>query len=355
MTRQHFVALDGLRGVAALLVMAHHIGLLSGYPQIAPLGFLAVDLFFVLSGFVIAQAYEPRFAGGPDGQGMGAGRFMLIRLVRLYPLIFLGLLLGAGWSLVAGDGAFNAVSAVNFLILPVLVGAATFPFDTPVWSLFFEIFANAAHVTLLRRLGKAALALVALASGALLIAAMIHFATPSLGWEPRTFVVGFARVGFSYVAGILLYRFVRGREVGEWRVPLIVPIALLVAVLHGPLPPLWVVERGAVIIFLVFPAIVVVAIHQRPTGRWAATMAWLGQLSFPLYAIHLPIVTFAARLIVNQPAAARLPLWILFVFVIVATALALERRVDLPLRRWLGKRLVDRGAGLAPSATLSRG
>ena len=69
-------------------------------------------------------------------------------------------------------------------------------------------------------------------------------------------------------------------------------------------------------------------------------MTWLGQLSFPLDAIHLPIVTFAARLIVNQPAAARLPLWILFVFVIVAAALALERRVDLPLRQWLGRRMI---------------
>ena len=69
-------------------------------------------------------------------------------------------------------------------------------------------------------------------------------------------------------------------------------------------------------------------------------MTWLGQLSFPFDAIHLPIVTFAARLIVNQPAAAQLPLWILFVFVIVAAALALERRVDLPLRQWLGRRMI---------------
>lgn len=347
MTRQHFVALDGLRGIAALLVMAHHIGLASGYPQIAPLGFLAVDLFFVLSGFVIAQAYEPRFADGPVGKGMGAGRFMAIRLVRLYPLIFLGLLLGASWSLIAGDGNFNAGSAINFLLLPTLLGGATmtFAFDTPVWSLAFEIVANFAHATLLWRIGRAGLAVIALLSGAALLAAMIHFASPSLGWETRTFVVGFFRIGFSYVVGILLYRIVRGGAVGEWRVPLIVPIIVLIAVLHGPLPPLWAVERGAVITFLVFPAIVVVAIHQRPTGRWAAAMTWLGQLSFPLYAIHLPIVTFAARLIVNQPAAAQLPLWILFVFVIVAAALALERRVDLPLRRWLRPRLVERGGG----------
>lgn len=94
MTRQHFIALDGLRGIAALLVVAHHIGLASGYPEIAPLGFLVVAPFFVLSGFVIAQAYELRFANGPVGKGIGAGRFMAIRLVRLYPLIFLGLLRG---------------------------------------------------------------------------------------------------------------------------------------------------------------------------------------------------------------------------------------------------------------------
>ena len=127
----------------------------------------------------------------------------------------------------------------------MLLGGATmtFAFDTPVWSLAFEIVANFAHATLLWRIGRAVLAVIALLSGAALLAAMIHFASPSLGWETRTFVAGFFRIGFSYVVKILLYRIVWGGAVGEWRVPLIVPIVVLIVVLHGPLPPLWAVER----------------------------------------------------------------------------------------------------------------
>ena len=343
--RQHFLALDGLRGVAALLVMTYHISLANGYRQIAPLGFLAVDLFFLLSGFVIAKSYEQRFEAG-----LGVGRFMLLRLLRVYPLIFLGLLLGAAWSLIVGDGSFNALSAINFLILPVFFARTLFPFDGPVWSLLFELFANLAHVTILRRLGAIALLLVALSSGALLMTAMIHFSSASLGSDPNTFIAGFARVGFSYVTGIILYRRIRSREVSEWRVPLIVPIALLIGVLHGPPASFWAIERSAGIIFIIFPAILVISIHQRPTGRWATAMTWLGRLSFPLYAIHLPIVIFAAPLIADQPQATRLPLWILFVFLIGAAALTLEQRIDLPLRRWLGGWL-SKGDFVSPQAT----
>ena len=184
----------------------------------------------------------------------------------------------------------------------MLLGGATmtFAFDTPVWSLAFEIVANFAHATLLWRIGRAVLAVIALLSGAALLAAMIHFASPSLGWETRTFVAGFFRIGFSYVVGIMLYRIVWGGAVGEWRVPLIVPIVVLIAVLHGPLPPLWAVERGAVITFLVFPAIVVliVVLHgplpplwavERPGGDPPAADGKLGGGDDVARAIVLPV------------------------------------------------------------------
>jgi len=82
-----FEALDGLRGVAALSVVAAHVYFLFGYafPSID----LAVDFFFALSGFVLAHAYGERLRGG-----MGAGRFMLLRLIRLYPLYILGTTIG---------------------------------------------------------------------------------------------------------------------------------------------------------------------------------------------------------------------------------------------------------------------
>ena len=83
-----FGALDGLRGVAAVIVVLHHLGNERLGPFNPTFGYIAVDLFFALSGFVIALNYDHRFAGG-----MTVKEFMLKRVLRLYPLYAAGLLL----------------------------------------------------------------------------------------------------------------------------------------------------------------------------------------------------------------------------------------------------------------------
>ncbi len=107
---RHFVALDSLRGIAALMVAFHHFrtdSLLDGL-TIVRQAWLFVDFFFLLSGFVIAATYRDRLA-----RGHGVLPFMLLRIGRLYPLhlaILAAFVAAEGALLIAGPG-FGAEDA----------------------------------------------------------------------------------------------------------------------------------------------------------------------------------------------------------------------------------------------------
>ncbi len=118
---RHFVALDSLRGIAALMVALHHFrtdGPLDGLALVRQ-AWLFVDFFFLLSGFVIAANYRDRLA-----EGHGVGPFMLLRIGRLYPLHLVMLL------------AFVAAEAALLLAGPGLGGQrAAFSGQTDPWTL----------------------------------------------------------------------------------------------------------------------------------------------------------------------------------------------------------------------------
>lgn len=152
-TKPHYELLDGLRGVAALLVIWYHVFegfATSPVDQWLNHGYLAVDFFFILSGFVIGYAYDDRWKSTMDVKG-----FFKRRLIRLHPMVVMGAVLGAVTFCIQGceqwDGMQVAVSSVllaillNFFMIPALPGAAPevrgngemFPLNGPAWSLFF--------------------------------------------------------------------------------------------------------------------------------------------------------------------------------------------------------------------------
>jgi peptidoglycan/LPS O-acetylase OafA/YrhL len=142
-----FHSLNLLRGLAALAVVLFHASPIFGR-QMAPSGYLAVDLFFILSGFVIAHVYDPRFAAG-----LTARSFILARMARFWPLFALGTVIGTGWTLlenvVSPPAALSisetlGISALSLLYIPRITGADLFPLNVPAWSLFFELIVNAA-------------------------------------------------------------------------------------------------------------------------------------------------------------------------------------------------------------------
>ena len=215
--RFHF--LDALRGVAAVLIVFWHappyLNLRSGHAT-----FLAVDFFFCLSGFVIAFSYGERLEYGLTALG-----FMRSRVVRLYPVYFAGLILGAA-PFLAGH-AFPVTSwrhashilwllLVEAVMLPNLAvwpSGLLFPINFPSWSIFFELMANAGFAVMAqgRRVGLTLLgALYSTFVTAFLVVAFTH-QTLDFGWSNEAWQIcgGFARVGLSFVAGIIILRIYR--------------------------------------------------------------------------------------------------------------------------------------------------
>ncbi len=335
--RKHLASLDGLRGVAALAVVGSHFENLSGFQLHLQGAGAAVDFFFVLSGFVIALAYEKRLEGGLSWVG-----YMRLRLERLYPAIFGALLLGLIVSIAAGDAPGPAVVA-QFLFLPVLFGPVLhggelFPLNGPQWSLFWELAINGVHAALLRWLTiPVLLGVMTLAAGALIYAS-VHFGSLDVGWNRQNWWGAAPRVIYSFGMGLLLFRLdARGfRAPGA---PYLLIAAVLAACMVHWFPSLglfWL--RDLVIVLVILPALVAIAINSPVPARLTGAAAWLGALSYPLYAIHVPILrAFEIGLDELEGPIQTAGWWAALIATLILATL-FERFYDAPIRRWLAAR-----------------
>ena len=331
-------ALDGLRGIAAAAVMLRHAR--APGAEFAH-GHLAVDLFFLLSGFVIAKSYETQLASGR----LSVPAYIMVRLERLYPLLFIGACVGvalwaAGLSLIAlnGPGMVARALTSQFLLVPFLAMPFFFAFNSAHWSILFEIVANIFHAVMQPWLSNRVLGgIVGLSALGLLLGAR-HFGTLDLGWTAGNFIWGLPRVGFGFFGGVLLYR-KRAAWQGQIR-PLPLPLLalILLAVTNIPEAATGLGDRFAlvelVVVLMIFPPLVM-ATTEASGGVIAAA---IGTLSFPLYAIHKPIVEAMIAAHVDGPAR-----WIGVVLLIVGSW-ALGRWVDEPLNAWRRSRRKARAA-----------
>ncbi|NIJ31696.1 acyltransferase family protein [Sphingomonas oligoaromativorans] len=336
-----FPALDAMRGGAAMVVMLYHIGIASGHPQLAPFGFLAVDLFFMMSGFVIAKAYEPRLR-----DGLPFRAFVGLRIGRIYPMLAAGVLIGAAVAAVRGGPASIGVAALrSLLLLPDWSGHLLFPLNPVLWSLFYELVANLLHASLARHLTTRRIAIAALVAGALFAAAIYRYHEAGFGWGAQNFAEGFARAGWGYLTGMLIarVRIPTGRSAPLF--PL-VGLALLIAPATGFVP-----VRVIAMLFLAFPLALLGAVRT-PHCRWPRLAAHLGNLSYPLYAMHQPLVMGAAAMMPSPYAWAGLAL------ALILLAAVTGRYIDAPaqilLRRLLAGRRGAPTPGSAPATPPSR-
>jgi peptidoglycan/LPS O-acetylase OafA/YrhL len=359
-TKPHYEILDGLRGVAAITVVIFHIleaHYLSKFENPLNHGYLAVDFFFVLSGFVIGYAYDDRWGG------MSVGTFLKRRVFRLHPMVILGTLLGVVLFYFGASSLFPIISGVPVwkLLLYALLGILMIPtppsadirgweemytLDAPSWSLFYEYIANILYALFVRKFTKTALSiLVALSAGATLYLTLIQGDVVG-GW---TFTghhlhVGFTRLLFPFFAGLLLYRLKKLTKVKHaffWCS--IVLLAVLVAVPRlGGEENLWMngLYEALVIIF-VFPAIVYMGASGEVKGRFPSRLCkFLGDISYPAYLVNYPIIYIYLGWIADTkytifqawPAAL-----LVFAATIVVSYL-LVKFVDEPVRQWLRKR-----------------
>jgi peptidoglycan/LPS O-acetylase OafA/YrhL len=333
-----FRTLDGLRGLAALLVMAHHMRLF--FYDHLPEAYLAVDFFFVLSGVVIAQAYQLRL-----GQGLSAPQFFRLRWARIYPYYGLGLLLGVPAVAVAfsssGNPSHTSIASLcgsfvfNLWMLPSPFSFALYPFVGTAWTLAYELLVNLFYAVRLRRLQRPVLAAIMALAG--LGLACLAFSQGSLGlgfkWGLAHEATGLARVLYSFICGLLIQRMDRS-AVPRIKPGLILSALLLLLCMEPSAAMRPVFDLAAVL--LVLPLLVLLGAVSEPGGaREAGLYAFFGGVSYGVYAVHYPVVWLVGSLASAYAGGVGPVLGLLTMAAVVGVVAWLDRAYDAPLRRRL--------------------
>ena len=336
--RRTFRTLDGVRGMAALLVVTRHIGPMG---VSLPNTFLAVDLFFLLSGFVVAYAYDGRIVAGGF-----FSRFLAIRLIRLYPLYFLGILLGA----IAHSFGSRGMSSPQ-LIEAVVVGLAMIPanpllsvgssqLNGPVWTLPLELLVNLVYAGAYRFLSPRILMLAILLSGIGVVLSAFVYGTLDAGWAFNQLPIAISRLFFSFFMGVILFRKFVARGANQqqsWRSWACV--AALVLFVTIPITASVRLPYQVMLVLFVFPALLWISCQNEPASPLARMFRFLGVISYAVYAIHQPLSfltvgTLNIFTVVDWPRYHREAAAV-FIAVLIPFTWAIDELYDAPTRRWL--------------------
>jgi peptidoglycan/LPS O-acetylase OafA/YrhL len=295
-SRRYYPTLDLIRGIAAFFVLVYHVQHWLLGPGYAVNAGLAVDLFFCLSGFVLASAYADRFAAG-----MTLPDFMISRLIRLMPLVVVATVISGSYiwarTLQGRDATFGAelVTAITLNLIsvpffgasPAIGGPQLFPLNGPQYTIWLELFANLAWYLTSRLRWRGLNYVVAGVS-------LAYLALFGIGGDTAgTFWLGLPRVLYSFYAGVILFTLTEHRGTVELaafgKAVFRACFALMVVTFALPLPYLmpWPLELAW--IALLSPALVVTAARVRITGRLFLIATWLGAISYPIYILHYPI------------------------------------------------------------------
>ncbi len=365
-SKNHYVVLDGLRGIASLMVVAFHLfepfSQGDATKQIINHGYLAVDFFFMLSGFVIAYAYDERWSR------MTQWEFYKRRLIRLQPMVIMGSLIGAtlfyfqegpAFPLIAGTPVWKMllVMVVGCTLLPLPISMdirgwqEMHPLDGPAWSLFFEYIANILYAVGLRKLSKTALGVFVFLAALLLVQLAVFGDRGDLigGWslDATQLHIGFARLLFPFFAGILLCRLgARIQMRSAFGVASLLLIVALTLPRFGGTDHHWMNGiYDALCVIFVFPIVVAVgAGEKRVEGLSIRVARFFGDLSFPLYITHYPLIyIYTGWVVRSHPTGAQGIVPALLVAVAaIAIAYASLKLYDEPVRRWLSKKFLQR-------------
>ena len=373
-SKPHYEVLDGLRGVAAMLVVAFHLFetyATNHFTQIINHGYLAVDFFFVLSGFVIGYAYDDRW------DKMTIKDFLLRRVVRLHPMLVAGTLIGGLLFYFSAGDAFPSVAQTEWwkllllvlfccTILPIPTGwdcrgwAETNPFSGPAWSLQFEYIANLVYAFFYRRCRLWVLVVSVLAFAVLTVLLTMNIDLFGLlalrseqaytvigGWSITSdqIYVGASRLLYPFFAGLLLYRLgiiIRTRHGYIWASLLIA--ALLMMPYVGTETTQW--TNGlyeCLCILILFPLIVSMGAGSNISGKASKVCTFIGNLSYPLYITHYPLIYIHvawAHEYSDLPLATHIAVSVAVFIISIANAYACMKLWDAPVRKWLTNRLM---------------
>ena len=340
---KRYDTLDAMRGVAAFLIILRHTPAFWGGVAFQN-SYLAVDFFFLLSGFVVCHAYEARLK-----TDLSVMAFMKLRLIRLYPLYAIGLILSlvalalkfydlpyTGWKLAWVTGGAG-------LLVPFPSQDQIFPLNGPAWSLWCELAGNLIYALVVKALTTRRLMALVLVCGLIVVvsAFVSHKGGIDGGFTLKTIPVAMARFGFSFGLGVIISRgrsaSVERRRVNLWLS--LLPLAVLLSLLAFPdLDRLGEGVYAAVCAVVVFPLLLLFAADYEPPAWLLPTFRRLGICSYPVYILQVPAAVLCAGLLRNaaMPPEAFAP-WsgVAFVGGLTFLSMILVEYVEQPVRQRL--------------------
>lgn len=345
--KKHYLVLDGLRGIAAIAVVISHRRWFAPGGHAFDHGLLAVNFFFMLSGFVIDHAYTARLA-----KGMTLTNFAMRRVIRLYPLIIAGALLGLSYTLSLAYVHKNPSLYQNYFIaatfnlfcLPAPMGFVESPFfiNRPTWSLFFELIANAGFGIFLFRFSNKALWITLFFTLPMVIYVAFQAGTINIGFNYGDLLSGIPAVFAPFIIGILINRIkhlIKLPELPFWLSGLILIFLFQPYIYSDAREPIYQI----VLMLIVFPLLIMASTRSEPTGLWRSTARFGGFISYPVYVLHYPILQFisGAGEILKIPHPVTL---CIIVIASIVVAWVAGKYYDEPVRRWLESKLLRKKA-----------
>jgi len=323
MEKRRFLVLDGLRGVAAIAVMSRHLPPYLASRIILPESYLAVDLFFILSGFILTHAYEQRLLAG-----LSLGEFMRVRIIRLGPLYWLA----GGLAFVEMHRIANP-AILNLLFLPAPSDFHVYSLNFPAWSLGCELVANAIFAAFIHKL-RGNLIFIPIAIGlAGMVVAGVVFGNLQGGPHWSDVWVGYARVMFSFFLGVLIYRKYKKSQIAfSPIIGLLLPF-LLLGLFN--ITPRWSAIYDIGIVALAFPVILWLGAGAHVPYRAGQIMGVLGVASYGVYVLQIPLRQFAVFILIHFHIGPTIWASGLFCIGVIASSIFLDHFFDTPARRWL--------------------
>jgi len=359
-TKPHYEILDGLRGVAALMVVWFHVFeayATSHLDQRINHGYLAVDFFFILSGFVIGYAYDDRWGS------LKIKDFLKRRVIRLHPMVVMGALIGgvmfyfqgcSVWDVsTVSVGALLGAVLLNAFLIPATPGIEVrglgemYPLNGPSWSLFFEYIGNVLYAFWIHRLSiRALIGLVAVAGGALAAFAIVGpYGDICAGFQltGREFTAGFLRLLFSFSAGLLLFRLFKPIRIkgAFWICSAALILCFSIPRLGGA-EHLWLNGLYDTLCCVVlFPSLVYLGASGQCLHPLTIRICrFMGAISYPLYMVHYPFIYLYYAWVKNERLSFAQS-WPGALGVVVGSlclAYLCLKLYDLPVRSYLTKR-----------------
>lgn len=370
-SKPHYEILDGLRGVAAIMVVFFHVfeTFSNGdhTKQIINHGYLAVDFFFMLSGYVISYAYDNRW------EKMSLKDFFIRRLVRLQPMIIIGSLVGAvlfyfqqseglGWGGISTTPVWKVLLVMFIGMTVIPVGKSLdirgwnemHPLNGPAWSLFFEYIANIVYALVLRKVSKIVLGILVLISAGFTI--YFAFTNPNGdiigGWsvdDATQLKIGFTRLAFPFLMGIFLARTVtlKFTKNAFFTTSILLIILFAFPRLGGNANHWQNAFYECFTLMIMFPIVILLGAGGKVVSEKANQFCkFLGDISYPIYITHFPLVYVYMAWVVNGKHTLEEPQsWIfglMTVGISIISAYCFMRFYDIPVRKWLNKKLISK-------------